>query len=182
MCQHIEAETKWSPSCRWYFLTHFFEWQLLNFDLNFTEMFSQGSDLHQVSFVSDNGLVSNRQQAIIWTNNELFYWCIFVPRWVNILSICNTNANWLPYAYVINILSCMNHTKNVWFDSYQLLNNRVQFINSMRPINDTIWWHGSGSTMAQVMAWCCQAPSHYLNQYWLFLWRPLWHSPDSNHP
>ena len=27
--------------------------------------------------------------------------------------------------------------------------------------------HRSGSTLAQVMAWCRQAPSHYLNQCWL---------------
>ena len=26
----------------------------------------------------DNGLVSNRQQAIIWTNADLIHWCIYV--------------------------------------------------------------------------------------------------------
>ena len=30
-----------------------------------------------------------------------------------------------------------------------------------------IWWHKSGSTLAQVMACCLMAPSHYLNQCWL---------------
>ena len=33
----------------------------------------------------------------------------------------------------------------------------------MRP-SDAIWWHRSGSPLAQVMAWCLTAPSHYLNQ------------------
>ena len=40
-----------------------------------------------------------------------------------------------------------------------------------------VWWHSSGSTMAQVMAWCLTASSHYLNQCWLpFI---LWHSPET---
>ena len=29
-----------------------------------------------------------------------------------------------------------------------------------------IGWHRSRSILAQVMAWCLMAPSHYLNQYW----------------
>ena len=35
--------------------------------------------------------------------------------------------------------------------------------------SDAIWWHGSGSTLAQVMAWCLMAPSHYLNQWWVII-------------
>ena len=40
------------------------------------------------------------------------------------------------------------------------------FLNSLRP-SDAIWRHRSGSTLAQVMACCLTAPSHYLNQGWL---------------
>ena len=40
--------------------------------------------------------------------------------------------------------------------------------NSLWP-SDAIWWHRSGSTMAQVMACCLTAPSHYLNQCWLII-------------
>ena len=36
--------------------------------------------------------------------------------------------------------------------------------NSLWP-NDAIWGHRSGSTLAQVMACCLMAPSHYLNQF-----------------
>ena len=36
------------------------------------------------------------------------------------------------------------------------------FINSLWP-SDVIWWQGSRSTLAQVMAWCRQATSHYLS-------------------
>ena len=35
-------------------------------------------------------------------------------------------------------------------------------------------------TMAQVMACCLTAPSHYLNQYWLLIDRVQWHSPEGS--
>ena len=38
---------------------------------------------------------------------------------------------------------------------------------------DAIWRHRSGSTLAQVMACCLTAPSHYLYQCWLFI-KVLW--------
>ena len=38
-----------------------------------------------------------------------------------------------------------------------------------------IWWHRSGSTLAQVMACCLMAPSHYLNLWWLFVNEVQWH-------
>ena len=41
-----------------------------------------------------------------------------------------------------------------------------ELLNSLWP-SDAIWRHRSGSTLAQVMACCLTAPSHYLNQYWL---------------
>ena len=40
--------------------------------------------------------------------------------------------------------------------------------NSLWP-SETIWWYRSGSTLAQVMACCLTAPSHYLNQCWLII-------------
>ena len=43
---------------------------------------------------------------------------------------------------------------------------RVCELNSLWP-SDTIWWHRSGLALAQVMACCLIAPSHYLNQCWL---------------
>ena len=41
-------------------------------------------------------------------------------------------------------------------------------INSLGPI-DAIWRQKTGSTLAQVMACCLTAPSHYLNQCWLII-------------
>ena len=47
--------------------------------------------------------------------------------------------------------------------------------------SDAFWWHRSGSTLAQVMAWCQVAPSHYLKQCWLIIKGDLWHLLESNY-
>ena len=52
-------------------------------------------------------------------------------------------------------------------------------INSLWP-RDTIWRHGSGSKLAQVMACCLMAPSHYLNQCWLIISEVWWHFSEDN--
>ena len=41
-------------------------------------------------------------------------------------------------------------------------------VNSLWP-SDIIWRQGSRSTLAQVMACCLTAPSHYLDQCWLMI-------------
>ena len=51
-------------------------------------------------------------------------------------------------------------------------------INSL-GLNDIIWWHRSWSTLAQVIACCLMAPSHYLNQCLLIIEIVLWHSSES---
>ena len=52
-------------------------------------------------------------------------------------------------------------------------------INSLRP-SDAIWWRRSGLTLAQVMACCLMAPSHYLNQCWLIISEVQWHPSENN--
>ena len=47
--------------------------------------------------------------------------------------------------------------------------------NSMWPI-DAIWWHKSGSTLAQVMAWC----HHYLNQCSPIMNKVQLHLPEND--
>ena len=51
-----------------------------------------------------------------------------------------------------------------------------QTLNSLRT-DDAIWRHGTRSPLAQVMACCLTAPSHYLNQCWLI---SKWHSSEGN--
>ena len=52
-------------------------------------------------------------------------------------------------------------------------------VNSLGPSN-AIWWQKTGSTLAQVMACCLTAPSHYLNQCWLIISEVQWHSYQGN--
>ena len=47
-------------------------------------------------------------------------------------------------------------------------NTCLYFLNSLWPC-DAIWWHKTGSPLAQVMACCLMAPSHYLKQCWLII-------------
>ena len=47
-------------------------------------------------------------------------------------------------------------------------------------LSDATWLQRSGSTLAQVMAWCLIAPSHYLNQSWPLMNEVLWHLPKNN--
>ena len=51
----------------------------------------------------------------------------------------------------------------------------VVSIHSLRP-SGTILQHKSGSILAQVMACCLKAPSHYLNQSWLIIRLSHWNS------
>ena len=59
--------------------------------------------------------------------------------------------------------------------TFMILNSHLLKWNSLRP-SDAIWWHRSGSTLAQVMACCLTTPSHYLNQCWLIISEVQWHS------
>ena len=63
-------------------------------------------------------------------------------------------------------------THKIWGKKYQamllLFCAGLIVFNSLWP-SDAIWWHRSGSALAQVMACCLAAPSHYLNQCWLII-------------
>ena len=53
--------------------------------------------------------------------------------------------------------------------------SRWRLANSWWP-GDATWRRGTRSTLAQVMACCLTAPSHYLNQCWLMIREVPWHS------
>ena len=50
----------------------------------------------------------------------------------------------------------------------KLVANYIWTVKSFWP-SFAIWWYRSASTLAQEMACCLMAPSHYLNQYWLII-------------
>ena len=55
----------------------------------------------------------------------------------------------------------------------------THYLNSLWP-SDAIRWQRSGSTLAQVMACCLTAPSHYLYQCWLIISKIQLHPSDGN--
>ena len=62
-----------------------------------------------------------------------------------------------------------------WWPSDVMM--KREWVNSSWP-SGAMWQLRSGSTLAQVMASCLMAPSHYLNQYWLIISEVVWHSPE----
>ena len=77
---------------------------------------------------------------------------------------------WLWHHFTWAVMSNFTGQVIVWStDGHPKLH-----INSLCP-SDAIWHPGSGSTLAQVMACCLTAPSHYLNQCWLIS-KVQWHA------
>ena len=127
---------------------------------------------------SDNGLSPGQHQAIIWTNEGILLIRILGTNFSEILSeICTfsfkkmllkmSSAKWHQFCLCFNVL---RHLTSL---THQL------FVNSLWP-SGAIWRYRSGSTLAQVMACCLMAPSHYLNQCWLIINEVLWHSSEGN--
>ena len=84
------------------------------------------------------------------------------PQWVNY--VCHLSVEeWYKLQLYLTFLE---------------INSSTRF-NPLKP-SDAIWRHRSGSTLAQVMACCRTAPSHYLNQCWLIINGVLWYSPCNN--
>ena len=82
-----------------------------------------------------------------------------------------------------NILADGLVTNVIAYDNDLIFFNRLtavaKWVNSLWS-SDAIWRHRSGSILAQVIACCLTAPSHYLNQYWFIISEVFWHSPKSN--
>ena len=74
----------------------------------------------------------------------------------------------------------------MWNPSLLLISNRFyRTQNNFGPLTHcglvtSYLRQGSRSTLAQVMACCLTAPSHYLNQCWLIISKVQWHSSEDN--
>ena len=82
---------------------------------------------------------------------------------------------WLGQTPSHNLNQCQPSS---WTPNGIISNPRFHCVNSLWP-SVAIWWHRSGSTLVQVMAWCHQAPSHYLTRCWLFIIEVLRHSVEN---
>ena len=95
--------------------------------------------------------------------NSLEFSLKFVPRINNIPVLMPTMAYRLVWSNADpvhrRIYAALREDKLIWITTSIITCK----INSLWPSN-AIYWHRSGSTLAQVMACCLTAPSHYLNQ------------------
>ena len=108
--EHSEAETKWLPFCRRHFKIDFLVWKLLNFDLNFTEIYSKGSNQQQAFTFSNNGLAPRRWQAIIWNqwwHNVLVHKCVTHLQWVKRAKRC-----WIAPLCLYTVFALLNRIKH----------------------------------------------------------------------
>ena len=92
----------------------------------------------------------------------------FAPSQWETAFLCNDVYHWLG----ANLESALWLPQMRWTAMKDLVNSSWA--------GDAIWRHRSGSTLAQVMACCLTAPSHYLNQCWLFIREVQWQSPEGN--
>ena len=86
--------------------------------------------------------------------------------------LCHMTSYIYPSAFVIKVMAWTHRSKIQW----NLIKNANFFYQEIKESalnlswsSDAIWWHISGSALAQVMACCQMAPSHYLNQCWLII-------------
>ena len=111
-----------------------------------------------VSIGSSNGLVLSGNKPLF----ELM-----------LIKICSQNES---IEYLIDMTLDLKYILP-WFISWHPMELEIYWINSLWP-RDAIWRHISGSTLAQAMACCLTAPSHYLSQCWLIISKVLWHSSE----
>ena len=121
----------------------------------------------EVNIGSGNGMVLSGNSHYKSTLTQ-----IYVTIWYGI-----TRPQWVKFQnhFIIQMRFSYNSTKfygTTW-------HSRDQWVNSLGP-SDAIGRQRSGLTLAQVMACCLTAPSHYLHQCWLIISKIQLHSSDGN--
>ena len=115
------------------------------------------------------------------------HWCTTLKKMKRAqahMRICIFFTVSLSYNYYTNSVWCLKEV-NFSGQTQHLVESFGQYINLLTHYglvtwNGDKWWQRSCFTLAQVMACCLAAPSHYLNQCWLFINGVLWHSPKTN--
>ena len=113
---------------------------------------------------------TGKTTSLYWDRTLYILWVLYIcsDGWVlNRHYVLHSEwiVTYLASAYTFTCI-CITFTRPQWF-------------KSLWP-SDAIWRHRSGSTLAQVMACCLTAPSHYLNQCWLTISKIQLHSSDGN--
>ena len=114
--------------------------------INFIRICSLGSNWTYKSIGSDNGLMLNRQQAIIWTN-DMFYWCMYVSLGLNQLKSAHREI-------------CKFHI---------IKGNTVSSPQRSRDLcTQKSWWHHDMETLSALLALCAGNPCRQSRAYHWF--------------
>ena len=115
---------------------------------------------------------SSFNHRVVW---RFSIWFTFVQTLTKSTLLKCRKQKWPIFQLYIYIYCDMNSNWFYWI----LADQRLFLRNSLWP-SDATWCHGSGSSLAQVMACCLTAPSHYLNQYCFLISKVHWHSHEGN--
>ena len=87
---------------------------------------------------------------------------------IKVWELAGTNLNFDNFQTWKRRKTCWSDRKTHWPAHFLRPEDLGPALNPLWP-GDVIWRQGSRSTLAQVMACCLTAPSHYLNQCWLII-------------
>ena len=161
----------------------------MRFSWKTTELFSEVPRFHLWKITEGSPCLFFRYSDQYYTQNKrwnhilsltLCWWVIMgdflIIQCLNCFKISQKQA-WQPIIYFAWMTSmyfreyfCRFSRKSHYF--YIL---GVSHLNSLPP-SDAIWQQIYRPIMAEVMACCLMATSHYLNQCWLTINKIIWHS------
>ena len=110
---------------------------------------------------------------------------LFIHRWVIPWQIMKPLSSWiLQIRIFIGQFLSLTHCGQI-DGLVQETRNSSAFtmelrLSALTHWDDGIWWYISQSTLAQVIAWWLQEPSHYLNRCWVIIIEVQWQSPEGN--
>ena len=153
----------------------FLEWKLLNFKWNFIEICPLGSYWQHGNIGSDDGLVPNRRQAIIWTHDGLGYRRIYASLSLHELIISQRNL-WMPLLIhdVISVkpYDFLSNTKNRRLVNsthmYILLRTSLyttfhSLLNTDRTLWCLLWWASDQTHILQDSSLAMENTYQYLS-------------------
>ena len=115
-------------------------------------------------------------QAITWADVEQHLW-YHRPQGVNLVQCSYRLVIFWP-SWMIKFLTNVGNFIHFGQFFLKVLSRTFWDVSIMFNLllpSDAIWKNESGSTLAQVMACCLMATSHYLNQSWLIINKVQWH-------
>ena len=184
----------------WFWMCNFLKCIIVITFMNTSSAVANGAGCYwwEVNLGSGNGLVLSENKSLLrtWTH---FDW----DPWLHMLSLGHNELNYDIFVMSGLDINFFRRLSEAWcyqlkcqFPCTLLFENGGQPVcefkghirldlTSGQPLNslwprDAIWRQRSESTLAQVMACCLTAPSHYLNQCWLIITKVQWHSSDGS--